>query len=271
MKKKRNITFITIFTLVTFLIMITVNALANIIPINGVTTGEISDSYPNLFAPAGVTFAIWGLIYLLLAGYTIYQLGFFQKDLNRSKEELFRKVGIYFSISSIANSIWIFCWHYYAIPSTLLLMIVILICLIFIVLEIKKEMKIQKLSLKDRFFIRLPFNIYFGWITIATIANVTTFLVSIGWDGFGLSEVLWTRLIIAVGLIIAVATIVKNSDIAYGLVIIWAYIGILIKHKSPSGFDGQYPAVINTVLTCLVVLVIIEIYVLISNIKKRRE
>ncbi|SHH75972.1 lantibiotic ABC transporter permease [Clostridium grantii] len=265
MERRKNITFIKILVLITFLLMITVNALANIIPINRITTGEVSDYYANLFAPAGITFAIWGLIYLLLAGYTIYQLGFLQKDSSKAKEGLFKKIGLYFSISSIANVIWILCWHYRVIPSTMILMIVLLVCLIIIVLEIKKV----ELSFKDKLFIKLPFSIYFGWITIATIANVTTLLVSIGWDGFGISEEIWTIIIILVGLLIGAITILVNKDIPYGLVIIWAYIGILIKHKSLNGFNGEYPAIIITVIISIILLIVTELYVLLHY--KTRE
>jgi hypothetical protein len=265
MKSRKNITFIKILVVITFSLMITVNALANILPINGLTTGEVSDYYANLFAPAGITFSIWGLIYLLLAGYTIYQLGFFQSDISKAKEDLFQKVGVYFSISSIANAIWILCWHYLAIPSTMLLMIVILICLIIIVIEIKK----MELSFKDKLFIKLPFSIYFGWITIATIANVTTLLVSIEWNGFGISAEVWTIIIILVGLVIGATTTLVNKDIPYGLVIIWAYIGILIKHTSPEGFNKEYLAIIITVIASIVILLITEVYVVINNkIKK---
>ncbi len=255
-------TSIKILTTVSFLVMIIVNALANIIPINGVRTGQVSDSYKNLFAPAGITFAIWGLIYLLLAGYILYQWGFFQISESVVKVDLYDKVGFYFTISSIANAIWIFSWHYYVIALSMLLMIIILVCLVRIVQEINKK----KLLLRERIFIRLPFSIYFGWITVATIANATTLLVSLGWDGFGISEPTWTGIIIVVGLVIAIATIIKNKDIAYGLVIIWAYAGILIKHTSASGFAGQYPDVIATVLVSIVFLVIAEAYIfVISN------
>ncbi len=258
--KKRNI-FIKIITTVSFLIMIIVNSLANIIPINGVTTGEVSDSYENLFAPAGYTFAIWGLIYILLAAYTLYQLGFFNTNKITDMSLLFNKIGLFFSISSIANALWIFSWHYYIIGLSLIFMIVILLCLIIIVEEINKN----ELSFKDIFFIRIPFSVYFGWITIATIANVTTFLVSIGWDGFGISEVAWTVIIITVGLLISIVTILKNKDIAYGLVIIWAYVGILVKHISPNGFDGQYTSIITTTVISIVILIIVELYILKSK------
>lgn len=261
MSKNKTSNFIKILTTISFLVMIIVNALANIIPINGVGTGEVSDSYENLFAPAGITFAIWGVIYILLAGYTLYQLGFFQVDSTSSN--LLNKVGLFFSISSIANAAWIFSWHYYKIPVSMLLMIIILVCLIVIVLEINKH----KLSLRDKIFIKIPFSVYFGWITIATIANATTLLVSLGWNGFGISEPVWTIIIIVVGLIISAVTILKNKDIAYGLVIIWAYAGILIKHKSIGGFNSQYPSIITTVIISIALLLIVEFYVLISKKK----
>lgn len=206
--------------------MITVNALANILPINGRNTGEVSDAYKNLFAPAGITFSIWGLIYLLLAGYTLYQLGIFHKENYNKNEELLNKIGIYFSISSIANVAWILTWHYDLIGLSMVLMLVILCCLILINQNLKKE---NYLSTRDNIFIRIPFSIYFGWITVATIANATTLLVSFDWKGFGISEPIWTIIILVVGMFIGIATILKNRDIAYGLVIIWAYFGIWIK------------------------------------------
>lgn len=253
-------TFIKVLTTVSFLIMISVNALANILPINGVNTGQVSDYYESLFTPAGFTFGIWGLIYLLLAGYTLFQLGLFQTPKNASGE-LLNKVGLYFSISSVANTAWIISWHYHLIALTMLLMIIILGCLIEIVQEINKE----ELLFWEKIFIRLPFSVYFGWITVATIANATVLLVSLGWNGFGIPEPAWTVIIIAVGLVISMTTILRNRDIAYGLVIIWAYIGILIKHTSASGYASQYIGVITTVIVSIVLLLFAEAYLLISQ------
>lgn len=245
----------------TFLGMVAVNALANILPINGQGTGEISDFYANLFAPAGLTFAIWGVIYLLLLVETLYQLELFAPVKTAASARLLEKVGIYFSISSIANTAWIFSWHYQIIALSMILMIIILGCLILINQTIKKE----SLAISEKFFIRLPFSVYFGWITVATIANATTLLVSLGWDGFGLPEVAWTVAIIVIGMLIGAATIVRNHDIAYGLVLIWAYAGILIKHTSDAGFAGQYPAVIYTTAACLVIFTAASLYTLLAK------
>ncbi len=265
MERKEKDSIIKIITAITFLIMVIVNGLANTLPINGVNTGQISDSYPNLFAPAGLTFAIWGLIYLLLAGYTLYQLGIFRGDTKATRTELLSRIGVLFSISSIANTAWVFAWHYHMVPLSMLLMIVILVCLILI----NQTMMNQGFSQREYLFIRLPFSVYFGWITVATIANATVLLVSIGWKGFGLAEATWAVIMISAGLIIAVATMLKNRDIAYGLVIVWAYAGILLKHTSSEGFAGQYPAVITTTMVCIFLLLLAEAYILRSARKRK--
>jgi len=253
--------------LVTFLIMIAVNALANILPINGITTGQVSDSYPNLFAPAAVTFAIWGVIYLLLAAHTLYQLGLFHEFPDQPRVALLEKVGILFSISSLANAAWVFAWHFDGIILSMLLMVVILLCLIAIN-QILVSVS-DRLSTREKIFIRLPFAVYFGWITVATIANATVLLVSLGWNGWGLPESVWAVLIILVGMLIGAATTIRNRDIFYGLVLVWAYIGILIKHQSETGFAGQYPVIIGTVVLCLILLLAAIFYAF--KLKQRRE
>ncbi len=247
---------IKIFVLVSFVVMIAMNALANIIPINNITTGDVSDAYPNLFAPAALTFAIWGVIYILLAVYTIYQLIAFKPSGYSEKAHIFKSVGIAFSISSFANTIWILAWHYDNIPLSLGLMLIILGCLVFINLILKNN----RFTLAEKFLIKLPFSVYFGWITVATIANVTTLLVDLKWGRFGMSEVLLTIIILLVGVLIGSATILLNRDVAYGLVIIWAYVGILIKHISESGFNWTYFSVVVTVVICLALLIATEIY-----------
>lgn len=257
MGRNHRINSIAIIAAVTYLIMIITNALANTLPINGVNTGEVSDSYLNLFAPAPVTFAIWGLIYLLLAFYTLYQFGLFHGN-ESVNSELINNIGILFTISSLANAIWIFSWHYFMIPLSVLLMVIILVCLILINQMINQE----NLSTRQKFFIRLPFSVYFGWITVATIANITTFLVGIGWNGFGISKVTWTVIILFVGMLIGFITMLRLNNIAYGLVLIWAYIGIYIKHTSAAGFGGQYQSVTTAVLICLAFFVIGEAYLL---------
>lgn len=267
-----------VVVVVTYLVMITVNALANIIPINGRNTGEISDSYENLFAPAGLTFSIWGVIYLLLGAHVLYQLGLFHGpeldagarlagDAGRgvgtasSRAALLTRVGVLFSLSSIANTAWILTWHYDFILVSTILLATMLVLLILITRVIRRT----ELSTRDRLLVRLPFSVYFGWITVATIANVTVWLVSIDWDGFGFSEPAWALLILAVGAVIGTAVILSDRDIAYGLVLIWAYLGIWIKHTSPDGFDGAYPTVAAMAIAGIVVFVAAGVLVLLRR------
>ncbi|MGB5823004.1 MAG: hypothetical protein WBH44_02940 [Proteocatella sp.] len=260
--KKRS-SVIRIITSSTFLIMIIANIMANSLPINGMNTGQIADSYPNFFAPAGYTFSIWGLIYLLLALHIIYDFGFFKGKSNSVNVRLINKIGIPFSISSVANAAWIISWHYNQLFISLILMFIILIMLIRITNEINKRI----MSPREVFFIRIPFGIYFGWITVATIANVTIFLVSIGWRGFGIPEHIWASIILITGMIIGVMILLKNQNIEYGLVLIWAYFGIYIKHTSAAGFSGKYMAVIYTVILCMVIFAITNVYVLFNKNK----
>jgi len=244
--KNKNL-LIKLMVLISYIFMIGVNALANVLPINKLTTGEISDSLPNLFAPTGLTFSIWGVIYLLLGAYTVYQL--FSKKIN---SKLSNQINILFITSSFVNSAWIFAWHYKIIWLTVLLMLVLLTSLIKIANILNKE----KLNSREKLLYKVPFGIYFGWITVATIANITGFLVNIGWNGFGLSETFWMILVLLIGFVITTWRMHKDSNLAYGLVPIWAYYGIWLKHTMPSGFNNYYPEIITTVIICIVLLFI---------------
>lgn len=243
-KLMKNI-YLKIAAALSFAIMVTVNALANTLPINNQTTGGVSDAYGNLFAPAGLTFSIWGLIYLLLLGYTIYQF------VAKNKEALIKKINLYFIISSLANTAWIFAWHYEQIIISVILMLVILVNLILIANELRNE----KFSTTEGLLISAPFSVYFGWITVATIANLTVFLVSLNWNGFGLQAYIWTTVVLLVGAAIGVIRALYDNKIAYILVLIWAFIGILIKHTSATGFAGAYPVIIYTLYVCLAVFI----------------
>jgi hypothetical protein len=238
---------IPLIAIITYIIMVILNALANILPINGRNTGEISDFYADLFAPAGLTFSIWGLIYILILGYSIYQLTYYTTE-NEANKKLFHKINIPFIISSLANSLWILAWHYDFILGSVVLMIVILVSLIFINLRLRKT----KLTLIQNLLIRLPFSVYFGWITVASVANIITLLVSINWNRFGIDEYIWADIIILVAGLIGFIATLYYKNIPYNLVIIWAYTGILIKHLSPTSFNGEYLSIIISVIVSII-------------------
>jgi len=246
----------TLLVTVSYLFMITVNALANILPLNGKNTGEVSDSYPNLFAPAGFTFSIWGLIYLLLGGFVLYQWKKSSSFSRHTNDRLLVELRTPFIVTCLSNAAWLFSWHYEWIALSTVFMGILLITLI----HISSYFEGGSLSIKENLFLRVPFSVYFGWITVATVANITILLVKWNWDGFGLSSQFWTILILVVTLGIASAVIHFKRDLAYGLVIIWAFGGIIAKHLDKNGWNGQYPYVLYTLYACLAILILLLIY-----------
>ncbi|MDD3006337.1 MAG: tryptophan-rich sensory protein [Candidatus Pacebacteria bacterium] len=237
-----NTKIIKIATLLAYVVMIAVNYLAVALPLGGRDTGAISDNYANLFAPAGYAFSIWGLIYALLGVYVIYQL-------RRDKDELVERVNRIFIVNALLNASWIVAWHYDYIWLSVIIMIGLLLTLI----RIADIVRVGELTKNERFLVCLPFSIYFGWITVASIANITVFLVSLGWNGFGISDNFWTVVVLLVGALIGSLRMLRDRLVPYGLVFIWAYGAILAKHLSQSGFAGQYPNIIWTVVLCLMV------------------
>lgn len=237
-----NTKILKISTLAAYVVMISVNYLAVLLPLGGRDTGEISDNYPNLFAPAGYAFSIWGLIYTLLGIYVIYQLW-------RAKDDVVARVNRIFIVNALLNASWMFAWHY----DLIWLSVPIMVGLLFTLIRIADIFRDSVLTPKERWQVRLPFSVYFGWITVATIANITVFLVYLGWNGFGLSDSFWTVVALLVGMLIGSWRMLRDRFIPYGLVLIWAYGAILAKHLSESGFARQYPSIIWTVSLCLLV------------------
>jgi hypothetical protein len=202
--------------LLAFIAMLAMNYLANALPINGKTTGQLSDLYPNLFTPAGITFSIWGLIYFLVLVFVMVQL-------MTGNQKLVASIGWAFVISSVFNALWILAWHYERTGLSVLIMLGLLASLVFIN---------QQLSGMPFSITKLAFGIYLGWICIATIANVTALLVSINWGGLGISAEVWTILLIATGAIITIATMYRLHNPYLALAVIWAFAGIIIKRQA---------------------------------------
>jgi hypothetical protein len=210
--------------IVAFVLVIVVNVLANLLPLNGRTTASISDSYPTLIAPAGYVFSIWGIIYVLLLIFTVFQA----LPSQRGKPFL-RRVGALFLLSSIANVSWLFLWHYEQIVLSILPMFVLLFSLILIYLRL--QIGKSDASAMEKLSVRVPFSVYLGWITVASIANVAAAAVSLDLNGLGLGEVSWTVLVIIIALVITLGVIVTRRDIAYSLVLVWALVGIAVKQS----------------------------------------
>ena len=203
---------------------IVVNGLSSSLPLNGQTPGEISDRYPTNVVPAGYVFSVWGLIYIGLLAFTIYQALPSQRD--RSS---LRRVRVFYTISSVANMVWIFLWHYGFLPYSLLAMVTLLLSLIgiYISLGIGRSRAPQA----ERWAARIPFSVYLGWITVATVANFSAVLYDSPWNGWGIGQVVWAVIILIVAACIAAGVSITRGDIAYVLVIVWAFAGITVKHS----------------------------------------
>jgi hypothetical protein len=259
MRKSRLLT-LSILNLIGFLGTIVVNGLANALPLNNKTTGELSDQYPNLFVPAGLTFSIWGVIYILLAIFVIYGLVISIKN-NTQKTAFIENIGILFFISSLANIGWIFAWHYEILPLSLVLMLVILGSLITIYLRL--HIGKSDSSSSEKYLVHLPFSVYLGWITIATIANVTAVLVDINWNTFGLGEQFWAVAVIIVGIAIALSVLFTRKDIFYCLVVDWALLGILLKRLADS------TPVQSVIIISIIGMALISVGIIAQIVRKR--
>ncbi|MDF2908622.1 MAG: hypothetical protein K0R34_3943 [Herbinix sp.] len=251
-----------VLTIISFLMMTAVNILANVLPINGMTTGDISDNYPSLITPAGYTFLIWMVIYILLCAYVVYQLEFIRCARTLSPK-ISDHVRLFFAFSCLCNTAWIFAWHYRYIALSLVLIITILVCLSII----NKYVYLDERSHSEKFFVRLPFSIYFGWITVATMVNASVLLISIGWHNFGIPAQMLTIVAALIIVIIASYYTLKNRSIVFAATVIWAYVGIVVKHTSKSGFNSKYPEIVFAIMICILLLLIEMGYVLINKKK----
>jgi hypothetical protein len=211
-----------IANLVSVIITLTVNILASTLPLNGQNTGEISDRFDVYFVPAGYVFAIWGIIYIGWIAFTIYQFRAGQKDSPR-----LRKLGYLFALSGIFNSAWLFAWHYNAFGLSVIFMLTLLGLLIasYLVLNVNRV----SVSPAERWSVDIPFSIYLGWITVATVANVTDWLYLVEWNGFGIAPHIWAVIMIVVASILGFLMTFTRRDAAYVGVLAWSFIGIAVK------------------------------------------
>ena len=234
-----------------FMIVITTNALANILPINGYNTGQISAFYPNYFVPAGFTFSIWGIIYLFLLNYSISYTYFTikQRQFPEIKKYL-DAITPYYWVTCILNAGWILAWHYLQVGISVLIMLAFLYCLIsvFIIMQ-RYTSGIKPLH---QFLIKTPFSVYLGWISVATIANITALLVHLKWNGFGIDPIYWTILMIAIAIALGIYFIFYFKNIAHPLVLVWALWGIKAAQGPKSELINQLTVVGILVLAFLI-------------------
>lgn len=215
-----------VLSLTFFLGMLFINYGSMMGLINGVTINELSNNYTNLFTPAPITFAVWGVIYAGLFMYVIWQLkSIFSKNISPDVYMVTQKIGVLFLISCVLNAAWVFAWHYDKLFFSTLIMVGLLITLI----KINKRISFELTETPQyRLFLKVPFGLYLGWISIAMISNVAAYLTKIEWNGFGLDPRFWQMTMVLVGSLIACWSVNKLNNVAYGVTVLWALGGILM-------------------------------------------
>ena len=201
------------------------NILANALPLNGLNTGEISDRFVVYFVPAGYVFLIWFFIFVGLIAYGVYQVRADQRDNPR-----LAATGWLFILSCVGNIAWLLCWHYEQFYYTLPFMLLLLGCLILI--YVRLGIGKVEVSNGERWAVQVTFSIYLGWITVATIANISQLLYYIKWNGWGIEAATWTVIMLVTAALVGLAVAYARRDLAYSLVLVWAFIGIAVKHAA---------------------------------------
>lgn len=242
---------------VAFVLTVLVNGLAGSTTfLGGKNTAAISDANPTLITPAGYVFSIWGIIYILLGVFVVYQALPSQQG-----KDFQKRIGWLFALSSVANIVWIFLWQFGYLSLSVILMFLLLATLILTYLRL--GIGKSKVRMIERVAVHVPFSVYLGWITIASIADVAVTLVSIKWDGFGVSAEVWAALVIVVALVITILVVVTRKDIAYALVIIWALAGIAVKQSA------NQTIVMLTGISAVVIAVALAATILFTWLRRR--
>lgn len=206
-------------------IALTVNVLAVTLPLNGKNTADISNQFPVLFVPAGYVFSIWGVVYLGWIAFVVFQFLPSQKESPR-----LRSLGFLFALSCVLNGAWLFCWHYEVFGLSVLVMLGLLITLIAAYLRL--DVAHQRVGNLEKWCVDIPFSVYLGWITVATVANISDWLYSIGWNGFGVNPQIWALLMLTIAALLGLAMALTRQDSGYLFVLVWAFIGIAVKQSA---------------------------------------
>ena len=224
---------------------VVINALANALPINGLNTGEVSALYPNLFTPAGYTFSVWSLIYILLVGFVAYH---WYAIIKKTSTAIFETLSPWFILSCIFNVLWILVWHHLYVGLSIAVMIALLGTLVraFIIV-----CAYAPGSRRNYYFIVLPFVVYLAWICVATIANAAALLTAYDWQGGFASPVAWAVIMMIIAALLAIFITTKFYKPAFAFIVAWAIGGILARW---SGSD--YTLIIYTATFLVLTLVI---------------
>ncbi|MBC8170596.1 MAG: tryptophan-rich sensory protein [Anaerolineae bacterium] len=213
---------------ITLVVTLIINFLSQLPPPNGIgvaTSAEIANRYPDLYYfPANSAFSIWGIIYTALIAFVVYQA----LPAQRTNPHL-QRLGWLFVVTGIFNTAWLFSFQYEQFALSMIMMFILLGTLITIYLRL--GIGRIAVSPRDKLLIHVPFSLYLGWITAATVTNASYLLRNTNWDGFGIAPEIWAVVMLAITGVLGLAMIVRHRDIAYALVIAWATYWIATRHS----------------------------------------
>lgn len=211
-----------------------VNIWSNLFPLNGLNIGAVSNTFfaDVQIIPANYAFAIWGVIYLGLFAFGIYQLLPAQRQNPR-----FRRVDYLLVAACVAQAIWVFLFLSRLFALSVVAMLAILLSLVGVYLGLGAPQRLApsatpKESRQEQWFVRLPISIYLGWITVATVVNIASALEAANWDGWGIPSTIWTIALMGVSAAIAAVILLQRRDTAYALVIIWSLVAIGVRQRA---------------------------------------
>ena len=239
----KKIQALSIFNLCALLLHISFSYLTQFRLINDLDVGQVSNNYNSLFTPAGITFAIWGVIYASLLFFCIYHIAMaYRHAVNHPANEDVRRIGGWFILNNLAAAAWLLVWTNKMITASLGLIILQLITLI--VINLRAGIYNPLRTIAAKIFTQFPLSIYFGWLSIATIANTSIYFLASGWGGFGYSPIYWARVSIGLAVFLTALVVFFRRNVFYGIVIIWALYGIILKRQSED--INLYASVIQT-------------------------
>jgi hypothetical protein len=239
-----------------FAVVLFINTIASVSKINGYNTGEISDFYPNYFVPAGFTFSIWSVIYVMIIGFVICSIAATGKKMADPVKEVIKKVSPYFQVTCILNIGWILTWQYLYLPFSLFIMLTFLLTLIFLYIKIRRDK--NTLTPFYRFWVYHTFLVYLAWICVATIANFTALFIKIGWHGSPLREETWSIIMIVIALVFGIFFVGRRKEPAYGFVLCWAFFGIYAKQITAAKDISNVAALSICILLALNITILIK-------------
>jgi hypothetical protein len=266
MKKVKTLA---VLNIIFFVIAFAVSNLSQLKIFGGVTNADISNKYATVFTPAGITFAIWGVIYLSLFGFTIYHvIKAFKDDVHSEASQAILRIDYLFIINNIATTFWVFAFTYEYLLASMILIIIQLITLLMIFIRLNL-FDIDK-SFYNKLFTQFPLSIYFAWLCVANVANISLYLVSIGFTQFnGLGEVEFALIMILIIIMISLYIIGSKRNVFFGLVIIWSLYGIQLKRASIN--PEFYKLIIQTCYFGIGLLSLICIIQLYNNYKHKKK